>query len=173
MNCQVVCTINQVLGNSAIGLASLNLALRTMAIWEWGRRISIPIGILIMASKQHLCAVSLFVNRLRSQGHWFILLHGVLITAEWTPGAGCAIVKTQNKILAAGCLYTMLLDAVVLGFTLIRIRPGDERPLAKLIVSDGVRSLRYNLFLHSTLIADSWPTSLLHFLQTPLPAGLC
>ena len=75
-----------------------------------------------------------------SLGHWSLLLHGVLVTAKWVPGQGCAIVSTNNKLLAATFIYTMCFDLVVLLLTaskLVRSSAPRSR-LVNMIFADGL-----------------------------------
>ncbi|KIY68496.1 hypothetical protein CYLTODRAFT_453466 [Cylindrobasidium torrendii FP15055 ss-10] len=98
VNCQALYTYNQVLGNASIGLASINLSLRTMAVWSRNLYIVVPLVILIL-------------------GHWSLLLHGVLLKAAWIPAQGCVITSTDNKILASTFIYGMAFDFSVLMLT--------------------------------------------------------
>jgi hypothetical protein len=95
INCQGLYTFNQVFGNGAIGFASLNLAIRTMAIWHQN------IYIVVL-----LICVSL--------GQWSLLVHGILLTATYVPEQGCVITHTNNKVLSTGFVYTMAFDLLVM-----------------------------------------------------------
>lgn len=48
VNCQALYTFNQIVGNAVIGLASINLSLRTMAVWEQKWYIVAPLVLLMM-----------------------------------------------------------------------------------------------------------------------------
>jgi hypothetical protein len=50
VDCQALYTFNQLFGNAAIGLASVNLSLRTMALWQMNRYVVVPLVALIMVS---------------------------------------------------------------------------------------------------------------------------
>ena len=120
IDCQALYIFNQVFGNAAIGFASINLSLRTIALWSQSLYIIIPLVAFIL-------------------GHWSLLLHGLLISAAWTP-AGCAITKTDNTILAATFIYSMCLDFLVLclnAYKLLYWMDGYSR-LAKLVFCDGL-----------------------------------
>ncbi|KAL4246699.1 hypothetical protein ABKN59_009039 [Abortiporus biennis] len=95
INCQALYTFNQFGGNTAMGSASINLAIRTMAIWNRNLYVVVPLVVIIL-------------------GHWALLLQGILLSAEWIPGVGCYITKTDNRILAATFVYTMSFDLIVL-----------------------------------------------------------
>lgn len=95
IDCQGLYTFNQVFGNGAIGFASLNLAIRTMAIW-----------------KQNIYIVVFLV--LVSLGQWSLLVHGVLLNATYVPEQGCVITHTNNDVLSSSFIYTMVFDLVVM-----------------------------------------------------------
>jgi len=121
VNCQALYTFNQCLGNSAIGLASINLSLRTMAVWSRQWFIVVPLVLIIL-------------------GHWSLLLHGVLLKASWVDGEGCVITQTDSKLLAVTFIYSMVFDFVVLiltGYKLLNPAAGRSR-LVELIFNDGL-----------------------------------
>ncbi|KAI9465345.1 hypothetical protein BJY52DRAFT_1388813, partial [Lactarius psammicola] len=121
LNCQALYTFNQCMGNLAIGMASVNLSLRTMAVW--GQKWYI-VGALV--------AISL--------GHWSLLLHGILLTAVWVPGGGCAITSTDSKLLSATFIYSMTFDLIVLLLTASKlVRPsGAKSQLVNMMFADGL-----------------------------------
>ncbi|KAI5828285.1 hypothetical protein K523DRAFT_307518 [Schizophyllum commune Tattone D] len=121
VNCQGLYTFNQCFGNAAIGLASINLSLRTMAIWSQKWYIVVPLVCIIL-------------------GHWSLLLHGILLKAVYVPGQGCAITQTDNKILAATFIYTMAFDFTVLSLTAWKLifPAGGRSRLVSLIFNDGL-----------------------------------
>ncbi|KIK68478.1 hypothetical protein GYMLUDRAFT_237528 [Collybiopsis luxurians FD-317 M1] len=99
INCQALYTFNSCFGNAAIGLASINFSLRTMAVWSQRWYIVIPLVLVIL-------------------GHWSLLLHGILIHAAYDPDTkACIITDTDNKLLAATFIYTMCFDFTVLSLT--------------------------------------------------------
>jgi hypothetical protein len=121
VNCQVLYTFNQTMGNMAIGLASVNLSIRTMAIWSQNIYIVLPLVVIIL-------------------GHWTILLHGILLKAEWDPAAGCVITSTDNTILSAVFIYSMCFDFVVMVLTAYKLltSQGVRSRLVTLIFADGL-----------------------------------
>ncbi|PCH35322.1 hypothetical protein WOLCODRAFT_139857 [Wolfiporia cocos MD-104 SS10] len=123
VNCQALYTYNQVFGNSSIGLASINLSLRTMAVWSQEWYIVVPLVCVIL-------------------GHWSLLLHGILIKAAWIPGEGCAITDTDNTLLAATFIYSMAFDFTVLTLTAYKLafptRRRDQSRIVQLIFGDGL-----------------------------------
>jgi hypothetical protein len=121
VDCQALYTFNQVFGNAAIGLASVNLSLRTMAVWSRKWYIVWPLVVVIL-------------------GHFSLLLHGILLKAAWIPGAGCVITQTDNKLLAATFIYGMTFDFGILlltAFKLLYPKTGRSR-LVNLIFNDGL-----------------------------------
>jgi len=97
VNCRALYTFSQLAGDASVGLASINLSIRTMAIWSQNRYI---IGLLIL----------LII------GHWSLILQGIQLKAAWVPGVGCVIIEFNNKIFAAIFIYSMCFDFIV--FTL-------------------------------------------------------
>ncbi|CAA7270204.1 unnamed protein product [Cyclocybe aegerita] len=121
INCQGLYTFNQCFGNAAIGLASINLSLRTMAVWSRKWYIVAPLVLVIM-------------------GHWSLLLHGILLKAAWVPEQGCIITQTNSKMLAATFIYTMVFDFTVLSLTAFKLlypKTGRSK-LVELIFNDGL-----------------------------------
>ncbi|KAL4067048.1 hypothetical protein V8B97DRAFT_1004511 [Scleroderma yunnanense] len=120
VNCQALYTFNQVFGNAAIGLASVNLSLRTMAVWGQNRIIVCLLVVVML-------------------GQWSFLLHGLLLKADWTNGA-CIITSTNNEILAISFLYTMAFDFLVLCLAGWKLAypAGGRSKLLKLIFGDGL-----------------------------------
>lgn len=74
-------------------------------------------------------------------GHWSLLLHGILLKAEWT-GQGCAITQTDNKLLAASFIYSMCFDFTVLVLTAVKLafpaKASQRSRLMTLIFGDGL-----------------------------------
>ncbi|KAK7677696.1 hypothetical protein QCA50_015426 [Cerrena zonata] len=120
INCQALYTFNQLAGNAAVGLASINLALRTMVIWGNSLYIVIPLVIGML-------------------GHWSLILQGVLLDASWVDSVGCVITHTNNKILAATFIYSMCFDLSVLILSAVKIlsRRGRSQ-LVTLLFKDGL-----------------------------------
>ncbi|KAI0703734.1 hypothetical protein BC835DRAFT_901486 [Cytidiella melzeri] len=121
INCQALYTFDQLAGDAAVGLASINLAIRTMALWSQKLFIVIPIVVIII-------------------GHWVLILQGILLKAEWIPGQGCAITQTKTTILAATFIYSMCFDLLILVLTSVKLRrPGEKRSqLMTMLFKDGL-----------------------------------
>ncbi|KAF8903939.1 hypothetical protein CPB84DRAFT_1706679 [Gymnopilus junonius] len=122
LNCQALYTFNQLAGDAAVGLASINLSIRTMAIWS-----------------QNIYIVGLLVFVIF--GHWSLILQGVQLKAEWVAGVGCQITQTNNRILATIFIYSMCFDLTVLllnTYKLLGINgPGRSR-LTHMVFADGL-----------------------------------
>ncbi|KAG1747393.1 hypothetical protein EDB19DRAFT_1894007 [Suillus lakei] len=121
INCQALYAFNQLAGNAAVGLASINLSLRTTS------------GLL-------------FLLVLIVIGHWSLILQGVLLTAVWRPGVGCAITYSDTTILAATFIYSMCFDFVVLCLSAYKLAwthtrsgtNGAPTRLVRMLFSDGL-----------------------------------
>ncbi|KAH7887016.1 hypothetical protein F5I97DRAFT_1872347 [Phlebopus sp. FC_14] len=127
LNCQALYVFDQLAGDAAVGLASINLSLRTIAIWSHNKWIILVIVAIVL-------------------GHWSLILQGVLLTATWIPGVGCAIVKSNTTILAATFIYSMCFDFIVLCLTTYKLAwtprhagpAGAHNKLVHMIFSDGL-----------------------------------
>jgi len=121
VNCQGLYTFNSCFGNAAIGLASINLSLRTIAVWNQRWFIVAPLVAIIL-------------------GHWSLLLHGILVKAAWDPVQGCVITSTDNRLLAATFIYGMSFDFIVLCLTTYKLLfpTGGKSRLVSLIFKDGL-----------------------------------
>jgi len=121
IDCQALYTFDQLVGNAAIGLASINLSLRTMALWSQRWYIVVPLVLIIL-------------------GHWSLLLHGILLKAAWVPGEGCIITETNSTVLAATFIYSMVFDFIVLLLTAFKLcfGSGTRSRLMGLIFGDGL-----------------------------------
>ncbi|KAF9528712.1 hypothetical protein CPB83DRAFT_875912 [Crepidotus variabilis] len=138
IDCQALYTFNQCFGNAAIGLASINLSLRTMAVWSRKWYIVFPLVAIILA-------------------HWSLLLHGILLKASWVPEVGCVIVETDSKLLAATFIYSMAFDFTVLTLTaykLVQPNAGNRSRLVGLIFQDGL--IYFILAFLSNLVATTF-----------------
>ncbi|KAH9914943.1 uncharacterized protein B0H18DRAFT_1087703 [Fomitopsis serialis] len=120
VNCQALYTFDQLAGDAAVGFASINLSIRTMAVWSQNLWVVIPLVFVIL-------------------GHWSLILQGVLLTAEWIPGQGCAITKTNNTTLAATFIYSMCFDALVMTLSMIKLYGCKQRSrLVSILFQDGM-----------------------------------
>ncbi|GJE94556.1 hypothetical protein PsYK624_107260 [Phanerochaete sordida] len=121
VNCQTLYTFNQLVGQSTLGFASINLAIRTMALWSQNMYIVVPLVIIIL-------------------GHWSLILQGALLKAAWVPEQGCVITQTNNTVLAATFIYGMCFDLVVLVLTAAKLafQRGQRSQLMKMLFRDGL-----------------------------------
>ncbi|KAH9833300.1 uncharacterized protein C8Q71DRAFT_713003 [Rhodofomes roseus] len=135
LNCQALYTFDQLAGDAAVGLASINLSIRTMAVWSQNRWIVIPLVLVIL-------------------GHWSLILQGVLLTAEWIPGQGCAITKANNTTLAATFIYSMCFDALVMVLSVVKLWGRSQRSqLVSILFKDGL------IYFLVALLANSIATA--------------
>nr|GAT59249.1 predicted protein [Mycena chlorophos] len=122
LDCQPLFTFNQFAGDAAVGLASINLSLRTIAIWSQNMYIKVLLVVIIL-------------------GHWSLILQGVLLKAAWSPAENsCEILDTNTTILAATFTYSMCFDLIVFCLNAYKLggkRRGRSR-LTKLIFKDGL-----------------------------------
>ncbi|KAG1730802.1 uncharacterized protein EDB91DRAFT_1239011 [Suillus paluster] len=126
INCQALYAFNQLAGNAAVGLASINLSLRTIAIWSQNTSIVILLVLIII-------------------GHWSLILQGVLLTATWLPDVGCAITYSNTTILAATFIYSMCFDFCGTN--------GAPTRLVRMLFSDGL--IYFFIAFVSNLIATT------------------
>ncbi|KAJ7349874.1 hypothetical protein DFH08DRAFT_1079162 [Mycena albidolilacea] len=122
MNCQAIYAFNQFAGDAAVGLASINLSLRTLAIWSQNGWIKILLIVIIL-------------------GHWSLILQGVLLKAHWDDQAAtCVITSSNSTILAATFTYSMGFDLLVFLLNAYKLginRKGKSK-LSKMIFTDGL-----------------------------------
>lgn len=122
VDCQSLYTFNALFGNAAIGFASINLSLRTMAVWSRKWYIVVPLVVLIL-------------------GNWSLLMHGVNLKTVWVEKQGCVIITTNTTVLAATFIYGMAFDFVVMSLTAIKLlqpTSGTRSRLGELIFRDGL-----------------------------------
>ncbi|OJA10150.1 hypothetical protein AZE42_10028 [Rhizopogon vesiculosus] len=112
-------------GDAAVRLASINLALRTIAIWLHNKRVIVLLVLMVV-------------------GHWSLMLRGMLLTAIWVPGVGCQITNINTTILAAVFIYSMCFDFVVMCLSAYKLVPaqrgtkGTHTKLIGMLFTDGL-----------------------------------
>ncbi|KAF8843882.1 hypothetical protein BDN67DRAFT_1008582 [Paxillus ammoniavirescens] len=124
VNCKALYAFSQFAGDAAVGLACINLSLRTIAIWSQNKWI---IGIL--TNKRFLTS-----------------LIGVPVSAAWVPGVGCVLVGGSTTIAVAIFIYSMCFDFIVLCLTAYKLAWDPRRTgssalhtkLVRMIFSDGL-----------------------------------
>lgn len=101
INCQALYNFNQFAGNSSLGASSTLLMLRSIAIWQRNRYVTI--GFLIVGA-----------------GLWGVQMHGVTtVRATWDHTQNtCSVDSVTGPYLTLVYLYTMFTDLVVLLVTL-------------------------------------------------------
>jgi len=120
INCRVLYTFEQLAGDAALGMASINLSLRTIAVWNMNKYIIWGLILIIL-------------------GHWSLILQGVLLKAVYVAGEGCDITYTNNTVLAATFIYSMCFDGFILVLNVIKLAPRrGNSTLMKLLFRDGL-----------------------------------
>ncbi|OCH85024.1 hypothetical protein OBBRIDRAFT_344677 [Obba rivulosa] len=127
INCNALYTYIQIFGNLAACLSSVNLSLRTMAVWNMTWYIIAALILIII-------------------GHWSLLLfHGGLFKAMWNETtASCSVVYTNYRFFKATFIYSMCFNFVVLALTAwgLMYQMGQSRGkfsrIATLIFKDGL-----------------------------------
>ncbi|KAK7685408.1 hypothetical protein QCA50_011271 [Cerrena zonata] len=146
INCTAVLATFQFTGSAVGGFATINFALRTIALWRRNWIVSSVLTVLIL-------------------GHWSLILHGILIEGVFVPGTGCGITKINNTILTANLIYSMCLDFVVLALTswkTLRLRNKSRKSLGGLIIQDGL------IFFASSVCANVIATVFMILNLSPL-----
>ncbi|KAJ3969075.1 hypothetical protein EV361DRAFT_372195 [Lentinula raphanica] len=164
LNCQAIYVFNQLAGNASVGLASINLSLRTLAVYGNSRLLAVILAIAIL-------------------GHWSLILQaGVLLRAVWNDQSHqCVIVFTNNTVLAATLIYTMVLDLFVFLLNAHKLYPrkgslssmGESR-LGRLLFGDGL--VYFFIAFLSNLLATVFMLLNLNSIMTVIfnvPAAIC
>ncbi|CAL1708662.1 unnamed protein product [Somion occarium] len=103
INCGALYNFIQIAGNMAVGFASLNLAIRTIAIWSGNKYVITALTIMML-------------------GQWALIFQGGSLQHDWVYGLGCADLQTNNKVLAATYSLSTFLDTVVLVLSAWKLR---------------------------------------------------
>ena len=93
-----------------------------MALWSHDKRIVFPIIVVIL-------------------GHWSLILQGITVNAQWIDGAGCVVTNTNNTILAATFIYSMVFDLLILLLSMYKLVlgvKGGRSQLMTLLFKDGL-----------------------------------
>ncbi|GLB38846.1 hypothetical protein LshimejAT787_0600080 [Lyophyllum shimeji] len=122
--CQAAYTTLQVLGNTALGVASINLAIRTSAVWGKKNYVRIPMLVLLL-------------------GQFGIILRSVFnAESVWVEGMGCVTSNVQSKVFAAMYIYTMAFDFLILLLTAYKLwfanRSQHRSRIVRLLFQDGL-----------------------------------
>ncbi|KAI0790735.1 hypothetical protein C8Q75DRAFT_732851 [Abortiporus biennis] len=122
LNCQALFTYLQIAGVGCGGLASINLALRCMAIWKRRLVVVIPLVVIIL-------------------GHWSLILQGAQITAIYIDGVGCELTSNRVDLLGGSFVYAVCLDFVVMALTAYRLcysTPWPSTGIMGILFQDGL-----------------------------------
>ncbi|KAG7447372.1 uncharacterized protein BT62DRAFT_892523 [Guyanagaster necrorhizus] len=96
IDCQGLFLFIQIVGNTCLGVASINLSIRTIAVWGESLYVTIPLAALIC-------------------GQFGIILKSVTnVHASFIFGSGCSIDSSESTLFAAMYLYTMGTDFIVM-----------------------------------------------------------
>ncbi|KAI0782933.1 hypothetical protein C8Q75DRAFT_737261 [Abortiporus biennis] len=123
INCDPIYKFMTIGGNFAVALASANLSVRMVAVWNMNRWLAIA-------------------TVLANLGLWGIICTGTQISAAWQDGAGCVITHTDNVTITALYAYSVALDLSVLVLTAYKLfttmRHRDASHLVKILFRDGL-----------------------------------
>ncbi|KAF9534927.1 hypothetical protein CPB83DRAFT_879195 [Crepidotus variabilis] len=149
----VLTRLVKALSNLSLGLASTNLAIRTLAVWDFNRCLLVMVIILI-------------------GGHWiFGLAQAWSYKASWIPGSGCVPRQSRFILSAALSIYSvcfdglmLILNAYKLGFRtspdlrVMVVATGRKRTLTSLVIFHGssyfIISFLINLCLIIVILLD-------------------
>ncbi|KAL0057826.1 hypothetical protein AAF712_015526, partial [Marasmius tenuissimus] len=124
INCQALYQALLILGNSALGVASVNLAIRTMAVWGNNKMVIAGLSILLA-------------------GQFAIIIRSMTNTkGAYVEGTGCVTVSVESRVFAAMYIVTVVVDFVILVLTAyktyINYRDSRRSGLIRLIFQDGL-----------------------------------
>ncbi|KAJ8089654.1 hypothetical protein PM082_014915 [Marasmius tenuissimus] len=125
VNCDTVYAFVTIPGTTALGVDSLNLAIRTMAVWGNDRFVVGGLSVLLA-------------------GQFAAIVRSVPITVRgsYVEGTGCVIISAQAEIFATLYIVTMVVDFVILSLTAyktyVEYRYNYHSGLIKLIFRDGL-----------------------------------
>ncbi|KAL4252738.1 hypothetical protein ABKN59_004074 [Abortiporus biennis] len=126
INCNALWKTCTIAGNLCVALACANLSVRMVAIWEQDRWVAVPVGVLNL-------------------GLFGIICTGTQISSEWVDGQGCAVTKTDHKILVSMYAWALGLDSIVLFLTIYKLMISSSArgynghsQLVRLLIRDGV-----------------------------------
>jgi len=130
INCQALYTFNSLAGDASVGLASINLSIRTwvrsltwiirlqqvhVAEWQFGLKTGISLASLC----SWFSGIGLWSCKVQHKNAcvWIELTISTIATqlkAVWVQGVGCTITSTNNTILSTIFIYSMCFDLIVL-----------------------------------------------------------
>ncbi|KAI0782760.1 hypothetical protein C8Q75DRAFT_495603 [Abortiporus biennis] len=121
VNCDVLYTYNAASALITIGLASINLAIRTVVIWSYKWYIIVPLVI-------------------GNLGFWGITGAASTVQATWTPGVGCFVSGFHQDRVIAGFILTICYDFSVLALAVFKLTFGVSKrtKLMNLMFKDGL-----------------------------------
>lgn len=79
----------------------------------------------------------------------------MLLKATWIPGEGCAIIHTDNTVLAATFIYSMCFDALVMSLSAVKLYKRTKgSQLVSMLFKDGL--IYFLVAWVSSALAPSW-----------------
>ncbi|KAI0073351.1 hypothetical protein K474DRAFT_1710790 [Panus rudis PR-1116 ss-1] len=135
INCSGPITTLQVFFFMSLLLASINLSLRTIALWSLNRYITASLVILLLGQ--------------------LAIMTQIRIGGEWIPGEGCVPAEVPNRFVAALHFYPMAFDLLVLILAIWKLRAFSARTfllsqLGPLLIRDGL--LYYLISLSANIV---------------------
>ncbi|KAF9531509.1 hypothetical protein CPB83DRAFT_891863 [Crepidotus variabilis] len=121
VNCTAEYRASVFLGNISLGLSSINLAIRTVAIWGGNKTLVVVLGVLTVTHIGITIArSSIFFHAPQRFLSVFSDVHS--LHAEYIPGRGCSPPVFSHSITNAILIYALCFDALVCGLNLYKLR---------------------------------------------------
>ncbi|KAK1230701.1 hypothetical protein PQX77_006198 [Marasmius sp. AFHP31] len=121
-DCEAIYVFIQAMGSLSMGLACVNLAIRTIAIWKNDRHVVVGLTIIIL-------------------GHWAIILRDIpIVRAMWDDNQGCIFIDNKHNLVTGIYVYAMGIDFIVMCLMAYKtgIQLNNRTRLIKILVVDGV-----------------------------------
>ncbi|KAL0066145.1 hypothetical protein AAF712_006769 [Marasmius tenuissimus] len=121
-NCEAMYIFIQAMGSLSMGLACVNLAIRTIAIWKNDRHVVVVLTVIIL-------------------GHWALILRDIpIVRAKWDGDQGCIFIDNEHNLVTGMYVYAMGIDFIVMCLMAYKtgIQLNNRTRLIKILVVDGV-----------------------------------
>lgn len=154
VNCQALLKFAEITADIAVTMASMNLAIRTAAVWNNELRIVIPLIILNLSQ-------------------WSIILQGGVVMGSWNPQvSSCSFGVADHTKQLLLVVLTMAIDLAVLVLSYYKLSDGLlTSPTSRLLLHDGLLYF-FVMFtvnvITTTLICLDWNAPIL--IATTVPA---
>jgi len=141
IHCEVAFRCSSAIGNLAVAFASMNLCLRTVAVWFHNRRV---LGLLAAMSIVHASLAIFFGVR--------------SVETVWDPQLNaCILTQSRYQYVAAFYLYTIAFDMLVLVLTVLGLyRVSRRNELYSLICIQGVWYVVLTLTVNIPAMVLAW-----------------